>query len=409
MHFKRFLVSSAISLSIIACSTCLVFAQSQTYTVKSGDSFYTISQKYGISTQSIMTANNATSSTILYPGQNISIPLLSHTVINGETYWTISQKYGTDFKTLLSVNNASNTSWLNIGDKVLIPSTASATQDLLHTVAKGDTFYLLSLKYKVNLPTLLSANGATEKTTLYVGQKIKIPQATSSNNSTPTTNPYVTYTTYTVQKGDNAWSIAVKFELPYHELLRENKINESTVLNIGDKLKIPVHHVPVKSTPGAKYGELLDWWTEAQYVIPRGSDFEIIDFYTGASIKARRTGGANHADCETLTLSETNKMKAIWGGNFSWTRRPVIILIDGRKIAAGMTAMPHAGVDSAQGGVWTSWRSGNYGAGINYDYIKNNGADGHFDIHFYNSTRHKDGKIDLGHQESIKTSSGITF
>jgi len=56
-----------------------------------------------------------------------------------------------------------------------------------------------------------------------------------------------------------------------------------------------------------------------------------------------------------------------------------------------MTAMPHAGNDSAPGGVWTSWRSGDYGAGTNYDYIKGNGIDGHFDIHFYNSTRHKDG------------------
>ena len=30
--------------------------------------------------------------------------------------------------------------------------------------------------------------------------------------------------------------------------------------------------------------------------------------------------------------------------------------------------------------------------GINFDYIKGNGMDGHFDIHFAGSTRHMDGK-----------------
>ena len=39
-----------------------------------------------------------------------------------------------------------------------------------------------------------------------------------------------------------------------------------------------MHHVPIKATPGEKYGELLDWWTEAQYVVPRGATFEVVDF-----------------------------------------------------------------------------------------------------------------------------------
>lgn len=85
----------------------------------------------------------------------------------------------------------------------------------------------------------------------------------------------------------------------------------------------------------------------------------------------------------------------------------MIIKYNGRKIAASVSSMPHAGNDNAPGGVNTSWRSGNYGPGYNLDWVKGNGLDGVFDIHFLNSTRHSDGKIDSDHQENIKIAAGI--
>ena len=99
-------------------------------------------------------------------------------------------------------------------------------------------------------------------------------------------------------------------------------------------------------------------------------------------------------------------MKEIWGGEFSWVRRPVIIKYNGRKLAASMSSMPHAGNDAAPGGINTSWRSGNYGAGYNLDWVKNNGIDGVLDIHFLNSTRHSDGQVDQKHQDNVKISAG---
>jgi hypothetical protein len=250
-------------------------------------------------------------------------------------------------------------------------------------------------------------NGANENSYLNIGQKIKIPLGNAVTAPAPSTKPYITYKNYTVVKGDNYWSISEKFGIPLAELLKANNLSNSAWPNIGDIVKIPVHNVPVKSTPGPQYGEALDWWTEAQYVIPIGANFEVVDFKTGKTFNARRTTGAYHADCEALTAEDTNKIKAIWGGSFSWTKRPVLIKYNGRKIAASMSAMPHAGNDSAAAGVWTSWRSGDYGAGTNFDWIKNNGMNGHFDIHFLNSTRHKDGTVDAGHQANIKTSAGL--
>ncbi|WP_199872958.1 peptidoglycan-binding domain-containing protein [Inediibacterium massiliense] len=148
--------------------------------------------------------------------------------------------------------------------------------------------------------------------------------------------------------------------------------------------------------------EDLDWWTQvSNKIIHRGDILTIKDYQAGASFKVKVTAGTNHADVEPLTIEDTNIMKRIWGG-FSWTRRPVLVYVNSRVIAASMTNMPHAGVDSKPFGQTVSGRSGGYGTGYNFDFIKGNGIDGHVDLHFKNSTRHKDNKPDPQHQNAIK-------
>jgi hypothetical protein len=168
------------------------------------------------------------------------------------------------------------------------------------------------------------------------------------------------------------------------ELLRANNFTESTSLSIGQVIRIPVHSVPVTSVPGPQYGEYLDWWTQAQYLFTINKTARVIDFQTGRSFYVKRTIGANHSDSEPLTSQDAAIIKEIWGGTYSWKTRAVIVEVDGRRIAASMTSMPH---------------------GI--EYIGDNSFDGHFDIHFLNSTRHNDGTVDPYHQTQIKMAAGV--
>lgn len=321
-----------------------------------------------------------------------------HTAQKGDTYWLIAKRYGIDFSLLLKANNATETSWLEIGDSVYIP------EEKIHTVKKGDTYWLIAKHYGVDFSLLLKANNATEASWLEIGDKVKIPTSSSSSSSS-NTKPYVTYITYTVKKSDTYWNIANNHGIPMSELLEANGLSESSAIYSGQKLTVPVHHVPVLSTPGSAYGEYLDWWEAAQYVIPVGAEFTVQDFYTGKTFKAKRTTGSGHADCEPLTKSDTDKMNSIFNGQ-NWTSRPVLVIYNGRKIAASATSKLHAGNDFATGGLWTSWRSDNYGAGYNFDWVKGNGADGVFDIHFLNSIRHNDGKVNATHQKNVKISAG---
>ncbi len=227
--------------------------------------------------------------------------------------------------------------------------------------------------------------------------------------SAGSSKPSITYTTYTVKSGDTIWSIANNHNIPQSDLMNANGFTTSTVLYVGQKIKIPVHNVPVKETPGPQYGEYLDWWTEAQYVLQFNVPFTVTDFYTGTSFKAVRTFGANHADCEPLTAADTATIRSLWNKYHTsyWTSRPVIITINGRRLAASMSAMFHAGLDAYPNGAYVNNRSGDYGSGQNFDAIKGNNADGHFDIHFANSTTHNTGKVNSNHQTNVKIAAGI--
>ena len=326
----------------------------------------------------------------------------SYQIKSGDTYWKISQRYNVDVNELLRVNNANERTILYIGQTITIPD----EEDSYYEVKWGDTLWIISQKLDVSIYDLFSVNGLNESSMIYPGQRLIVPNSkVVSIPEQPKT--YVTYENHIVGKGETVWSISQKYGIPMEEIIKANNLSGNAYLSIGQSIKIPVYNVPVMKTLGPQYGEYLDWWSGAQYVIPTNATFKVVDFYTGKSFMAKRTIGANHADVETLTVEDTNKMKEVFGGVFTWKSRPIIIEYNGRRIAASMAGMPHAGNDAAPGGVYTSWRSDGYGAGTNLDYVKNNGMNGVFDIHFLNSTRHKDGQISEDHQNNIKISAGL--
>ncbi|MCX8128644.1 MAG: peptidoglycan-binding protein [Clostridia bacterium] len=147
---------------------------------------------------------------------------------------------------------------------------------------------------------------------------------------------------------------------------------------------------------------MIPWRNEAEDVFAIGDTAEIYDIETGLSFKVKRTYGYNHADSEALTKEDAAIMKKIYGGSWSWERRAVIVITGGKKMAASMNGMPHAGVDSEPANEYVKWRSVGYGAGENLDTLKGNGMDGHFCIHFLGSKTHGTAKVDPEHQKMVK-------
>lgn len=156
------------------------------------------------------------------------------------------------------------------------------------------------------------------------------------------------------------------------------------------------------SRGGSSSNYLVPWFGGAENIFKIGDIAEVYDIWTGRTFKIKRTYGYNHADCEPLTAEDTKIMKSIYGGEWSWSRRPIMITVNGRKLAASMAGMPHAGVEDAPANTYVSSRSGGYGAGDNLDAVKGNNMSGVFDVHFLNSRTHGSNKVDSNHQNAIK-------
>ncbi len=139
-------------------------------------------------------------------------------------------------------------------------------------------------------------------------------------------------------------------------------------------------------TTGTKT-EILDWFKDkVSSIIPQGTYFTIKDVRTGSTFRAKHLFGANHMDAEPLTKDDTAKMKAIYGGVWSWDRRAILILCNGRVFAASMNGMPH-GEQS----------------------IYDNSFDGQFCIHFVNSKTHGTSNVDPDHQYCITVAGKATW
>ncbi|UJW56798.1 LysM peptidoglycan-binding domain-containing protein [Bacillus sp. A116_S68] len=368
-----------------------------TYTVVSGDSLSVIAKRFGTTTETLRSANNLTSD-VLQVGQSLVIPGATspapppsggtgttYTVVSGDSLSVIAKRFGTTTEALRSVNNLTS-DVLRIGQVLTVPNgqmTPPPTEERMtftYRVVSGDTLSSIATRFGVTVTAIRSANHLTSDM-LQVGQALTIPDGKNVPNQTGVNT--ITYTTHTVVSGDNIWNLSVQYGIPQTELLRTNNLTTNSSLSIGQKLTIPVHHIGVKEVVSARHGEFLDWFTEAQYVFPIGKTATVTDFETGRSFKIKRTVGSGHADSETLTVTDTNIAKSIWGG-FSWTPRAVIVEVDGRRLAASMDFMPH-----------------------DVQFITNNGINGHFDVYFSNSIRHVDGRPNAQHQAQVERAAGL--
>lgn len=205
-------------------------AGSNYYTVKSGDSLWSISRKFGITVDELKSANNL-SSNLLSVGQNLIIPGKEaqatsdeYVVKKGDTLYSIARKYNTSVDNLKSINNITTDS-LAIGQIIKLPSTSSTASDT-YIVKKGDSLYSIARTYNTSVDKLKEINNLTSNA-LAIGQVLKLPSSNASEN-----------VVYTVKKGDSLYSIAREYGTTVDAIKKLNNITSNT-LSIGQKLLLP--------------------------------------------------------------------------------------------------------------------------------------------------------------------------
>ena len=170
------------------------------YVVEKGDTLYKIAQKFGTTVDNLKSINNLTTDSLAIgqilkvPTENASIDTNTYTVKNGDTLYDIASKYNTTVDEIKSLNNlTSNT--LSIGQVLKVPSQSSTNT---YIVKSGDTLYGIANKYNTTVDKLKKLNNLTSNT-LSIGQELKLPISSSEN------------VVYTVKAGDTLYSIAREF------------------------------------------------------------------------------------------------------------------------------------------------------------------------------------------------------
>ncbi len=95
------LTTAVLSFSII------IPAYAANYTVKAGDSLFTIGRQYNTTSASLMTLNKLPNNTI-YPGQVLTVPSVrpaTYTVLKGDSLFLIAKKFGMTVTELRQLNN----------------------------------------------------------------------------------------------------------------------------------------------------------------------------------------------------------------------------------------------------------------------------------------------------------------
>ena len=203
------------------------------YTVKKGDSLYSIANKYNISIEELKKQNNLTSN-ILQINQKLTIPTTSqsnytvYTVQKGDSLWNIANKYGISVNDIVSENNL-GTTMLITGQQILIPSVKEEqkkeeTNKNIYIVQSGDSLWNIAKKFNISVNELKNINNLSTNM-LTIGQKLTIPE---QNN----------YEKYTVQSGDSLWKISRQYNVSVDDIIKLNNLTNNT-LSIGQILLIP--------------------------------------------------------------------------------------------------------------------------------------------------------------------------
>ena len=232
-------------------------AKSFSYTVKKGESLFTISKENNLSIEDLK-AENKLSSNNIQAGQEIRITpktivplgtnkvdiapkIISYMVKKGENLNTISKEYNVPVEDLKAMNKLTNRGVQSgqIMKIPILPAVSSvnpkneiAPKTITHKVTKGESLFTISKEYNVKVEDIKTSNNLTNNN-VQAGQELKI--TSSSVNATAKTEPKTI--TYKVKKGESLFTISKDLNVSIEEIKTSNKLSGNNV-QAGQELKI---------------------------------------------------------------------------------------------------------------------------------------------------------------------------
>ena len=286
------------------------FPDTVVHVVVVGDTVSALALQYESSINAINRANGLNAANLIYTGQRLIIPInlpvttaagatvvpstatptptitptltptatptatpVTYQILPGDTLETIAQRYGTTVDLLAQQNSIANPHQIDVGQILVIPTAVPPTPTptlvptaepvpitttdsyITYVVQAGDTLSQIAVDHNTTVAAIAQLNGITNPSTIFVGQRLRIPSAngtpvgqtgeqaltetTPTPQPTPTPLPTAVPVTYVVQFGDTLYQIAARYGVSIVELAQLNGITNYDQLSVGHVLTIP--------------------------------------------------------------------------------------------------------------------------------------------------------------------------
>ena len=184
-----------------------------TYRVVTGDSVSSIAGRHGLATASVLALNGLSWKSVIFAGQTLKLstsgavsvmapithtPTSRYTIQRNDSIGGIAARFGLATQTLLSANGLAWTSIIYPGQSIAIPGSAGVASvsptsqvrlveaasapavsgaPMTYTVASGDTITTIAAKFGVTAQAILTANNLAWSSIIYGGHTLAIPPA----------------------------------------------------------------------------------------------------------------------------------------------------------------------------------------------------------------------------------------
>ena len=166
-----------------------------------------------------------------------------HKVKKGETLYALSRQYNVDVQSIFD-SNPRVKNGINVGQEIIIPTQDISQEDIpndkiVHTVASGESLYMIGQKYNVAVNDIKKWNNL-RGSSLSIGQKLTIyisagiaAEINKQKEVMQTSGKKI----HVVSSGETLYSITNKYNISQSDLKEWNHL-ESNTISVGQELII---------------------------------------------------------------------------------------------------------------------------------------------------------------------------
>ncbi|WP_432739478.1 LysM peptidoglycan-binding domain-containing protein [Ligilactobacillus agilis] len=255
---KKILFGTVGAAGLFLASSASVNADTTHHVVKN-DTVWDLSQKYGVSIQSIEQLNKINTDThLIREGQTLTIPATGKTAAKtatktsqvtvkaGDTLWALAQKYGTTVEKLRQLNGLASDAYLiHVGDVIKVDGQVTTTTttnaqatSTVSSEANQTSQAASTASSEANQTSQAASTASSEASQTSQATSTASSEASQAASTSQAATPYVAanHVTYTVQAGDSLYTIAQKYGVTVDSLRQANTLGAT--LQVGQSLTV---------------------------------------------------------------------------------------------------------------------------------------------------------------------------